>query len=72
LVSAYHFKSGEEHNGKESQPTFHQTKNIAMPFHIDYVFLPRNWTSRIKGVEVGEYAEWRESSDHCPVTVELT
>jgi exodeoxyribonuclease-3 len=72
LVSAYHFKSGEEHNGKESQPTFHQTKNIAMPFHIDYIFLPQDWTRRIQGVEVGHPTQWLEYSDHCPVTVELT
>ena len=71
LVSAYHFKSGEEQNGNETQPTFHQTKNLKTPFHIDYIFLPRDWTSRIKGLEVGNHSQWLEHSDHCPVTVEL-
>ena len=61
----------EEQNGKEKQPTFHQTKNIEKPFHIDYIFLPRDWGSRIKGLEVGHHAQWLKHSDHCPVTVEL-
>jgi exodeoxyribonuclease-3 len=71
IVSAYHFMSGEEQNGKEKQPTFHQTKNTEKPFHLDYIFLPRDWSSRIHGLEVGRHSKWLKYSDHCPVTVEL-
>jgi exodeoxyribonuclease-3 len=71
LVSAYHFKSGEDQDGKETQPTFHQSKNIEKPFHLDYIFLPRDWSSRIVGVEVGQYEPWLKHSDHCPITVDL-
>jgi len=71
LVSAYHLKSGEAHTGGEKQPTFHQKKNIMMPFHLDYVFLPQVWGTRVKLVDIGNHADWLEYSDHCPVTVEL-
>ncbi len=72
LVSAYHAMNGEEQDGDEKQPTFHQTKKIEKAFHIDYIFLPLSWVPRIKGVEVGDFMQWRDYSDHCPVTVELT
>lgn len=70
IVSAYHQFFSEE-QGKESRPThflYHQEKR---GFHIDYVFLPEEWSRRMKLVTVGEYAEWAKLSDHVPVVVEL-
>ena len=36
---------------------------------IDYIFIPHEWVSRLKTVDVGEYERWSELSDHCSVTV---
>ncbi len=69
LVSAYHELSGET-PGEETCPTHYHQWNESKPFHIDYCFLPESWTSRIAGVEVGTYDEWR-MSDHRPLTVSL-
>ena len=40
------------------------------PFHIDYVFVPKDW--RLKSVEVGSFGEWGKLSDHVPVVVDVT
>jgi hypothetical protein len=75
LVSAYHQWFGEE-QGAELQPTFHRRGLAAnLPaHHIDYVFIPEAWSSRLAGVTVGSAQEWvlAGHSDHVPLTVELT
>src|SRR5262245_17830505 len=47
LVSAYHEHRGEAH-GKESKPTYYFLWDKAKPYHIDYCFLPRVWSPRIR------------------------
>ena len=69
LVSVYHRFSGET-PGEETHPTYFHHWAESKPFHIDYCFVPESWSSRISGVEVGSFAEWR-TSDHRPLTVEL-
>ena len=50
LVSGYHEFFHEE-QGKESRPTTHHCRRADRPYHIDYIFVPREW--RVESVEVG-------------------
>ena len=70
LVSAYHESTGEEF-GKESQPTHFPKRKNASPSHIDYCFLPKDWTKHITKVEVGDPKFWTTISDHVPLIVDL-
>jgi exonuclease III len=70
LVSAYHdwFR---EPQGEESRPTMFFYRRCDRTFHLDYIFIPRGWASRLKTVEVGNCETWLKLSDHCPVVVEV-
>ncbi len=70
LVSVYHHHFGETH-GEESRPTIYFRHHEDKPYHIDYIFIPREWASRLKMVEVGRFEAWSKLSDHCPVVVEV-
>jgi exodeoxyribonuclease-3 len=50
LSSAYHAHR-EEKQGAETTPTYYFYRHQDKPFHIDYVFVPKDW--RLKSVEVG-------------------
>ena len=67
LVSAYHAHHGID-QGMETHPTHYWTWQEAMPFHIDFCFVPKS--ARITGVAVGGYGEWRGLSDHRPLVVD--
>lgn len=69
VVSAYHAARNEAYGG-ESQPTQYQTRKEQMPFHLDYVFIPREWSPRIREVRLPGFAEFA-MSDHRPVIVDL-
>lgn len=68
LQSAYH-KFFNERFGSDSRGTHHFRWNENAPFHIDYCFVPSTW--RVESVEVGEYANWGSTSDHCPLVVDV-
>jgi exonuclease III len=70
IVSAYHHFFLEDH-GRETRPTHYLWHHENRSFHIDYVFLPENWATRIREVEVGKYLEWTKFSDHVPLVVNL-
>ncbi len=70
IVSLYHEYFHEPH-GQESRPTFYLTKKVNRPFHLDYCFDPTHWSQRVTRLELGDFAEWRPWSDHCPLFVEL-
>jgi exodeoxyribonuclease-3 len=70
LVSAYHQFFGESF-GAETRPTHFFRGKDASPFHLDYVFVPAAWTSRVESVDVGTYESWSKHSDHVPVTVDI-
>jgi hypothetical protein len=71
LASSYHSHYRED-QGKETRPTFFEYRHAHRPYHIDYCFLPREWTGRITGVTVGAHGEWATRSDHMPLIVDLT
>jgi len=70
LASGYH-EYFRESQGDESRPTIFLYRREDRPFHLDYVFIPREWMTRVKSVQVGKYAQWSKLSDHCPVVVEV-
>lgn len=70
LVSAYH-EHFNELQGTETCPTLHLFRHKEKRYHIDYVFIPREWACRLRSVKVGEYEDWSKLSDHCPVVVDL-
>jgi exodeoxyribonuclease-3 len=70
LVSAYH-ENFNESQGTETCPTLHLFRHKDRPYHVDYVFIPREWIFRVRAVEVGEYEQWSKLSDHCPVVVDI-
>ena len=70
LVSAYHHQRGEA-QGQEKEATFYLHWNERKPYHIDYCFLPRQWSTGITLVEVGSFKTWKEHSDHRPLLVEF-
>lgn len=70
LVSAFTAARGDA--DPLTEPTLYHQRRPDQPFHIDHIFIPKDWTSGIK-LTVGSYAEWvsTKRSDHVPVTTEL-
>ena len=72
LVSAYHYARGLDHGLEPKHDhTFHLYGHEDKSYHIDYCFLPAAWATAIEQVVVGDYAEWREHSDHRPLVVSV-
>ena len=71
LVSAYHVSRGVE-AGSEPEPTFYWRRRAADGYHIDYVFMPEEWSTGAFDLTVGPYEEWVGSglSDHVPLVLE--
>jgi exonuclease III len=70
LISAYHAFFSEE-QGKETRPTHYFWYQEERCFHIDYIFVPRDWSARMRNFEVGTYRTWRPASDHVPILVDI-
>jgi endonuclease/exonuclease/phosphatase family metal-dependent hydrolase len=70
LVSTYHEHFGEPQGG-ETRHTLYMFRHQDKPYHIDYIFIPKEWASRLKTVEVGAFETWSKLSDHCPVAVDV-
>lgn len=73
LVSAYHVSRGVE-AGHEPEPTYFQHYRTSAGCHIDYVFMPEEWSNRGFSLMVGRYQDWIEPrvSDHVPLVLEIT
>lgn len=66
LCSAYHHQY-QEHQGKESVPTFYLYRHLDKGYHIDHCFTaPQN----IQSYKVLDSSEWLSKSDHMPVCLE--
>ena len=74
LTSAYHEIFGEAH-GEETVPTHYwrDRREDGPTYHIDFVFVPREWLDRVTHFEVGSFASWCGNglSDHVPIVVEV-
>jgi len=74
LVSAYHAARGEA-QGSERTPTHYwrDRKKDGPTYHIDYIFVPRDWTAVLRELRVGRFAKWCGSglSDHVPLVADV-
>jgi endonuclease/exonuclease/phosphatase family metal-dependent hydrolase len=70
LTSAYHEFHRIDH-GEEDDPTYFHLGKRSSPWHIDFCFIPRDWTPRIRNVTILGSASWRPSSDHRALLVDL-
>ncbi len=74
MASAYHVGRGELH-GKESLGTLYgrDRKPDGRKYHVDYCFLPLDWCSRLREIDVGSFDAWvgRKLSDHVPLVVDI-
>ena len=54
------------------EPTYYHWRRRDLPWHIDHVFVRRDWTDGI-ATSVGSYDDWVATghSDHVPVVVDL-
>lgn len=68
IASTYHSKNNQAF-GKESQNTFFMYRKEEKQYHIDYCFHGNYWKSRLNSVEIGQYEDWKEYSDHVPLVV---
>ena len=74
LVSAYHVDRCVD-QGAEPEPTHYwrDRKKDGPTYHIDYIFIPRQWQARMREMYVGSFDEWCGSglSDHVPLAVDI-
>jgi len=70
FVSAFTTSRGD--TDPLTEPTLYHQRKLEQPFHIDHVFVSRDWTSGIK-VTVGTFVDWVQTkrSDHVPIIVDM-
>jgi exonuclease III len=66
VESLYHLKNRVE-QGKEEQKTFFMHKKADKSYHIDYVFGSKLFQDSLTSFEIGNYDDWTQHSDHCPL-----
>ena len=55
--------------GDELHPSFFLQRNLAKPYHLDYILTGKAW--QIGALRIGAPAEWLACSDHMPLMAEL-
>ncbi|NDK10346.1 endonuclease/exonuclease/phosphatase family protein [Candidatus Gracilibacteria bacterium] len=70
-IESFYHKYRSEEQGKETQPTFFLHRNKEKSYHIDYIFGGREFSNRLKKVEIGEINKWLQISDHLPMICEF-
>jgi hypothetical protein len=72
LVDAYRTTRGLGDGETWSEATYYQYRRRDKPFHIDHMFIPADWSGRLK-VEVGDFDTWVGSgrSDHVPLIADF-
>ncbi len=70
IESLYHRQFDEEH-GKESLNTFFMNRNIAKPYHIDYVFASTKIIENGFKLTLETSVNWIDKSDHIPLILEI-
>ena len=68
LTSGYHATRGCNLGEEPEQTHFHVSRNA---FHIDYIYLPKEWCSRAE-TAVDLTGAFRSRSDHAPVVLDLS
>lgn len=70
IFSVYHEYQNQK-QGAELHPTWYMYRHSDKPYHLDYCFASNNLMEKLKRVEIGSYAQWREYSDHMPIMVDF-
>lgn len=70
VESLYH-KHFQEEQGKESIPTFYFNRKLERPYHIDYVFGSREFSSTLINLQISNKEDWLRISDHLPIICEF-
>ncbi|WP_331077456.1 hypothetical protein [Daejeonella sp.] len=68
IFSTYH-KFHDQTQGKEKHPTLFMYRHENKPYHIDYCFASTDLIDKLINVEIGNYADWTQHSDHKPLIV---
>ncbi len=68
ISSVYH-RHFDNKQGNEKHPTFFLHKKVFKPYHIDYCFASKDMIDKLMSVEIGEYDNWIQHSDHMPLVV---
>ena len=67
LESAYHRSYNVPH-GAELHPTYRHQMKSSLPWHIDFCFVPRQWTLRAVRVVA---SDWALTSDHNALVIDV-
>lgn len=70
ILSAYHEHFKVEY-GKHNHNTFYQHRKNDLKHMLDYCFVSKSFIKKITNVEIGEYDDWMEFSDHCPLIIDF-
>jgi exodeoxyribonuclease-3 len=70
IFSTYHEFFNQE-QGKEEHATLFMYRHENKPYHIDYCFASNDFMQKLVNVEVGNYKDWSEYSDHKPLMVQF-
>jgi exonuclease III len=70
IESLYHLAKNVE-QGSEQDNTFFMHKKAEKGYHIDYVFASSKFVTSLLDVSVGNFEDWIEYSDHCPVVCDF-
>ena len=68
IRSSYHLYF-KQIQGQEEHPTFYLYRHKDKPYHLDYCFVSEDLAAMIQSVDIGQYDQWMEYSDHTPVMV---
>jgi exodeoxyribonuclease III len=66
IFSTYHSYSNLA-QGIEQHPTYFMYRHQNKPYHIDYCFVSSALLKKLDSVEIGDYNDWINYSDHVPV-----
>ena len=70
IHSCYHEWTKEEH-GKEKMKTHFTRRDSNRGFHIDYCWASKDLLEQMNNVEIPEFEDWIDFSDHVPLNVEF-
>jgi len=70
IFSTYHLYYHEE-QGEETRYTLYEYRHLDKGYHIDYCFASKNLADKLLSVEVGDYNNWSNLSDHCPLIIDF-
>lgn len=68
IFSTYHTFHNQQ-QGKEAHPTQFMYRHEDKPYHLDYCFASNYFIKKMTDVQIGQYHDWKQHSDHKPLSV---